>query len=255
MRYRIGEFAKLGGTTVKALRHYDAIGVLSPAHIDARTRYRFYESAQLRDLATVHALQELGASLGDIRAACAAGPSQTARRRLLERLRTRAHHSLTLARRSLEWIDREIEGLGQHSPVSVVLRNRDEVRVASIRANLGDYAQIGAVESELRRSLRGARIGELQGVLWHRCAASGVIDGEPFIEVGRHIRRAPGIELKELPRVTVASAYCESDDDIAVRTYDAIDRWIHAHDLRLDGPKREIYLGALLEIQFPVRPA
>jgi DNA-binding transcriptional MerR regulator len=255
MRYRIGEFAKLGDTTVKALRHYDAIGVLSPAHIDARTRYRFYESAQLRDLATIHALQELGASLGDIRAALAAGPSRLSRRRLLERLRKRAHHSLTVARRSLAWIDRELEGLDQQSPVAVVLRNRDEVRVASIRANLGDYAQIGEVENDLRRGLHGARVGELQGVLWHRCAASGVIDGEPFVEVGRDFRRAPGIELKELPRVTVASAYCESDDDIAVRTYDTIDRWIHAHDLRLDGPKREIYVGSMLEIQFPVRPA
>ncbi len=253
MRYRIGEFAKLGGTTIKALRHYDAIGVLSPAHIDARTRYRYYAPAQLRGLAAIHALQELGASLGDIRGALAGG-SPLARRRLLERLRKRARHSLDVARRSLDWIDRELEGLDQEPAVAVVLRNRAQVRVASIRASLGDYSQIGGVESDLRRGLHGARIGDLQGVLWHRCAASGAIEGEPFVEVGRDARRTPGIEIKELPRVTVASAYCESDDAIAARTYDAIDRWIHAHDLRLDGPKREIYVGPMLEIQFPVTP-
>src|SRR5262245_2056149 len=141
MRYRIGEFAKLGGATVKALRHYDAIGVLSPAHIDARTRYRFYLPEQLRDLAKIHALQELGASLGDIRAALT--DRRVERRRLLENLRKCAHHSIARARRSLDWIECELEGMDQ-DPVSVavVLRKRAEVRVASIRANLSDYAEI-----------------------------------------------------------------------------------------------------------------
>lgn len=255
MRYRIGEFAKLGGATVKALRHYDAAGVLSPAYIDARSRYRFYVPAQLRDLATIHALQELGASLADIRGALAQGSGGHARRQLLERLRKRASHSLTIAQRSLEWIEHELDGLHEDAAVAVVLRQRAPVRVASIRANLGDYAEIGQIESHLNCGLEDARTGELRGVLWHRCAASGLIDGEPFVEIGRDTRRVPGIEIKELPRVTVASAFCESDDAAAVRTYDAIDRWIHAHDLRLDGPKREIYVGSLLEIQFPVTPA
>jgi hypothetical protein len=55
--------------------------------------------------------------------------------------------------------------------------------------------------------------------------------------------------------VTVASAYCESDDLAAARTYDAIDRWLHTHEYRLAGPKRELYVGPLLEIQFPVKAA
>lgn len=256
MRYRIGEFAKLGGTTVKALRHYDAIGVLSPAQIDPRTRYRFYAPDQLRELANIRALQELGASLADIRAALADNPTRGSRRRLLEQLRKRAHHSLAITRRSLDWIERELAGMQEGAgTVAVMLKERAEVRVASIRANLADYAEIGQIESHLRCGLGDERVGELRGVLWHRCAASGAIEGEPFVEIARCARRAPGIEFKELPRVTVASAFCESDDAAAVQTYDAIDRWIHAHDLRLDGPKREIYVGPMLEIQFPVRPA
>ena len=96
---------------------------------------------------------------------------------------------------------------------------------------------------------------EQRGVLWHRCEASGAIEGEPFVEVRGMAPRGSGFELKSLPGARVASAYCESDDAAAFRTYDAIDRWIHRHELRLDGPKREIYVGQILEIQFPVRPA
>ncbi len=73
------------------------------------------------------------------------------------------------------------------------------------------------------------------------------------MEVRGTAPRGHGFELRCLPRVRVASAYCESDDATAARTYDVIDRWIHRHELRLDGPKREIYVGQLLEIQFPVR--
>ncbi len=31
----IGRFARLSGLTVKALRHYDELGVLEPAHVDS----------------------------------------------------------------------------------------------------------------------------------------------------------------------------------------------------------------------------
>jgi effector-binding domain-containing protein len=137
----------------------------------------------------------------------------------------------------------------------VVLKDRAEIRIASIRATLRAYDDIVSVERELTRAVRPGWAGEIRGVLWHRCEASGVIDGEPFVELtGRGIRGA-GYELKQLPGARVASAYCESDDAAAVRTYDAIDRWIHRRSLRLDGPKREICIGGILEIQFPVQSA
>jgi protein phosphatase len=42
----IGRFARLTGLTVKALRHYDELGLLKPARVDAWTGYRWYEPAQ-----------------------------------------------------------------------------------------------------------------------------------------------------------------------------------------------------------------
>ena len=60
-------------------------------------------------------------------------------------------------------------------------------------------------------------------------------------------------ELKELPSVTVASAYCESGDDAAEHAYDALRRWMHVQDYRPVGPKRVIHLGRMLAIQFPLR--
>lgn len=37
----IGRFARISGLTVKALRHYDDVGLLRPARVDDATGYRY----------------------------------------------------------------------------------------------------------------------------------------------------------------------------------------------------------------------
>ena len=44
--YSIGEVSKLNNISIKALRHYDKIGLLEPAHIDQNSGYRYYTHAQ-----------------------------------------------------------------------------------------------------------------------------------------------------------------------------------------------------------------
>ena len=255
MRYRIGEFARLGATSIKTLRFYDELGLLRPVDVDARTRYRWYDAAQLEDLAAIRALKDLGASLDDIRRVLARSAPDL-RRKLLEKLRQHARFSLEATRRSLDWIELEIEAAAHDAePTTIVMRQRGEIRIASIRARLSSYADIVPMERDLTRAVHPTIAGNLRGVLWHRCEASGAIEGEPFIELRARAPRAIGFEVKSLPRAQVATAYCECEELAAVRAYDAIDRWIHRHSLKLDGPKREIYVGQILKIQFPVRAA
>ena len=255
MRYKIGEFARLAGTSLKTLRFYDQIGLLEPADVDARTRYRFYAPEQLRDLAAIRALQDLGATLDDIRGVVRQARGEE-RRKLLQKLRDRIAQRMRAANRSLQWIDYAIENeMYGTGAVPVVVKRREEIRIASIRTQLRNYVDLGEVEFELARAVRPKFQGGVKGVLWHRCEASGAIDGEPFVEIASQTPRSRAYEVKQLPSAIVASAYCDSDDLAAVRTFDAVDRWLHAHDYRLAGPKRELYVGRILEIQFPVMPA
>ena len=48
--YTIGAFSKLSHVSARMLRHYDAIGLLRPAHVDPDTAYRYYDEAQLSTL-------------------------------------------------------------------------------------------------------------------------------------------------------------------------------------------------------------
>ncbi len=64
----IGDFAGLGRVSVRMLRHYDAIGLLRPAHVDPRSGYRFYTAEQLLRLNRILALKDLGFSLQQVQA-------------------------------------------------------------------------------------------------------------------------------------------------------------------------------------------
>ena len=48
--FSIGEFARLGGVSVRTLRHSDEIGPLRPATVDQDTGYRGYSASQLGPL-------------------------------------------------------------------------------------------------------------------------------------------------------------------------------------------------------------
>jgi DNA-binding transcriptional MerR regulator len=65
--FSIGEFARLGGVSVRTLRHYDEIGLLRPVTVDPDTGYRGYGAAQLGQINRMMALKELGLSLGQVR--------------------------------------------------------------------------------------------------------------------------------------------------------------------------------------------
>ncbi len=133
--YRIGEFAALAGIPAKTLRFYDETGLLQPAAIDARTRYRYYHSQQLHVLASIRALKELGLSLSEIRTAMARSDARHSRKVLLEQLRERVQRSIHAGQQTLAWIDeamQELNGAGRTIPV--VVKRRAAVRIASVRS-------------------------------------------------------------------------------------------------------------------------
>src|SRR4029078_12677922 len=66
--FSIGEFARHGRVSVRMLRHYDAIGLIRPACVDAATGYRLYQASQLDELTRVIALKAPGFTLQQVQA-------------------------------------------------------------------------------------------------------------------------------------------------------------------------------------------
>ena len=66
MKFKIGEFSKLCQVTVKTLRHYEEIGLLTPLEVDQWTGYPYYDIKQLRQMTRIAYLKQLGFSLEEI---------------------------------------------------------------------------------------------------------------------------------------------------------------------------------------------
>lgn len=65
-QWKVGELAKQTGLTVRALHHYDEIGLLSPSRRSA-SGYRLYDGDDVARLLQILALRQLGFSLDEIR--------------------------------------------------------------------------------------------------------------------------------------------------------------------------------------------
>lgn len=49
-KFRIGEFSKLTQVSIRRLRYYDPVGLLTPAVVDRWTGHRFYSVEQISQL-------------------------------------------------------------------------------------------------------------------------------------------------------------------------------------------------------------
>lgn len=65
--FKIGDFSKLSKISIRMLRHYDEIGLLTPTHINKVNGYRYYSANQLSTTNRIHALKDMGFSLSSIK--------------------------------------------------------------------------------------------------------------------------------------------------------------------------------------------
>ncbi|MGH9417349.1 MAG: MerR family transcriptional regulator [Terriglobales bacterium] len=104
---RIGELARLSGTTVPTLRYYEREGIL-PQPLRTPTGYRAYTARDLEQVRFLKRCQKLGFSLADIqRLAAMHGLTP----RPCPRPSAAKAEFVELSRRRLEYLDRKIDGL------------------------------------------------------------------------------------------------------------------------------------------------
>ena len=103
----VGLVARGSGLTAKALRHYDRIGLLRPARVDAATGYRWYRSDQVAEARLVGLLRSLDLPLDQVRTTVAAwkGGDDAAVRHVIRQHRTRLDARVTRLRGALHRID------------------------------------------------------------------------------------------------------------------------------------------------------
>jgi len=262
MMLRIGEFARRGRVSVKALRHYEAIGLLKPAHVDAATGYRSYEAGQLDDLHRLMVLRALGLSLERIRQVLQDAPSPERMRRLLDERRAAVARRIDAEQAQLAAIEariRHLEGDRDAAPGAVV-RDVPAAFVASLRRVVPDYGVVDSLFDEIAHALPDtARIAG-HGAVWHHCAPhKRQIDCEALVLLERPIS-ARNVKLYRLPACRAACVVHPSDEEDFASARAAAKAAVANQPFEIEGPMRERYFSSagdsrfdLTEIQFPLR--
>jgi DNA-binding transcriptional MerR regulator len=109
---RVGELAKRTGLTVRTLRYYDEIGLLSPPRTPG-SDYRQYGEAEISRLQQIASLRQLGFSLDEIREILTR--PETSVRRVIELHLARLNEQIALMeqlRARLEAITRDLQANG-----------------------------------------------------------------------------------------------------------------------------------------------
>lgn len=244
--YRIGAFSALTGLTIKALRYYDAMGVLRPAHVDRRTRYRYYEANQMADANRLLALRDAGVLLAEADASIE-DPIERARCRIAERVKR--------DQRLLEKLDALV---ATDSPVA--LKHQPGMYVATLTATLRDYNDVDALLGELLSAVPRAQRGLLHGSLWQNCTGQSV-RCTAFVELlDQSVTMSRPVQCARLEPTRVASLVVDGTDGAAfARAYEALHGWLRTLGHTLGGPKTELYLAppesgsnVITDVRFPI---
>lgn len=93
MLFKVGEVSKKIGMSVRALHHYDEIGLLSPLH-RSNAGYRLYSNEDLMQLQKIKSLQQLGFSLDEIQMAIKMNKPETSLLSILQKHIEKLSHEI-----------------------------------------------------------------------------------------------------------------------------------------------------------------
>jgi DNA-binding transcriptional MerR regulator len=256
--FTIGDFARHGRVSVRMLRHYDAIGLLTPAHVDQVTGYRSYAAQQLSLLNRIVALKDLGFTLQQVQSILDDKVDVAELRGMLRLRQADLQSQITTDKARLAQVGARlhiIEREGAMPTDDIQIKRIPAVRVAELTATAASF------EPESISPV----IQPLYDELCARLDRAGVTPSGPAIAYYENSPGGDGVLVHAaLPVNADASSPASSDHDFAIvdlpeieqaativhrgsmdnvmATIQTLARWIDAHGHRSAGYNRELYL-------------
>ncbi|MEU6915256.1 MerR family transcriptional regulator [Streptomyces olindensis] len=257
----IGAFAARARLSAKALRLYDRLGLLAPAHVDEATGYRYYRAGQVERARLVAMLRRLDMPLARIAEVVAAGDGPAAAELL-----------------GAYWADVEARVAGQRT-LAAYLRGRLSGRSSEMYGTftvetVETPAQV--VITEKRHTLADelpAWIGAALGRLEEAARECGGVAGVPYVAYYSDVSMesdGPAEACVPVADEAAARAWAERRGrawETAVRAepagrlaytritkaqvaypqilaaFEAVEEWMAAQGLTATGPGRELYFA------------
>ena len=245
---RIGEVARLFNLSVGTLRHYEQMGLLEPAYVDAASGYRYYGARQLSTLNTISHLRVLDLSLAQIREFVTTRDVDLMQRQLAQQ-----QELIERKRRELERVSRKIDnrlallrGALDAELDTIYEVNAPELRCAVLRERVNP-TDAYALEWQIRQLQKGQHetfvfLGNLGVGIAPERIATGDFDGydEVFLLLDDTDDYLGDVEVRPAARCLTVSF--RGTHGQAAPRYERLLDYMREHNLSPAGPSREIAL-------------
>lgn len=245
----IGEFARLGGVTTRMLRHYDALGVLVPAQVDAHTSRRSYDVAQLTVLNRLIALKGLGFSLDEVGVLLREGIDPAEMHGMLRLRQAELERQVRHDRHVLDRVTARLRLIEQETQVNA--------QITTKQADAVTLAALSATAEDASRQHTGAAVKTLFDQVIDRMEATSADRTTPIahyvptstaavqVTAGYAVQDVPGLDTYLLDAAEVASIVHHGPMTTISTAYQALAQWAEATGHSLAAPRwREHYLEA-----------
>lgn len=244
----IGDFAVMTSLSRKALRHYHDIGILEPAHIDAHTGYRFYDTSQVDHAHIIRRFRSLGMSIPDIKALLSTDDA-AARTEIITTHLAQMEVQLQQTRDTVGALRELLSPV--HGPAHVEVRREPALAVWSVGATI-ETAEIDTWFGAALGTLRDA-VAAAVGVN-HAIVPCGLYDRALFLESRGEATLFVAAPTSAEPPESVRSEVLPAAEYAVLthlgghgegidRSYAALGTYVNERLISHQGPIREHYLG------------
>jgi len=246
---RISDFSRLSRVSVKMLRHYDDLGLLTPARVDAATDYRYYSVSQLPRLNRLIALKDLGFTLEQIAPLLNGDVSAEQMRGMLVLRRAEIEQQLRAEQARLVGVEarlKQIEQEGRVPAYDVVARRIEPQRIASLRARVDSANDTTHLFEEVEHYVarhRARAASPPLTIYYDADYREHDAEVEVAIPVSGPLSSSGRITVRELPAVPLAACVLHTGSYHHLdQAWQALFAWIEDQGYGVAGPSREVYL-------------
>ena len=267
VRLGIGDFSRMTHLSVKALRHYHDLGLLTPAEIDPASGYRFYEPSQVPVAQVIRRFRDLGMPLEEIGQVLQA-PDAGARNQVIVAHMQRMESQLAATQSGVASLRSLLAG--PPGPISVEHRSVGAARALAIRELVAmpdtdawwdeAFDELNAAVAAAAVAAAGPRAALYPAELFQLDAG----EITTYIPVTSEIRPVGRAAMIDIPAAELAVAVHRGAMADLDQTYGALGTYVARRGIGADGPIREHYLVTafdtdeesrhLTEVGWPVFP-
>lgn len=269
---KIGDFSKICQVSVKALRHWDAVGLLTPAVTDPQTGYRYYSIEQVSDVNRILAFRSMGLGLPQIAQLLHEHPTTDDIRAMLRLKQAELEQQIADVAIMLKVVEtrlRQIDHGGVLPDYEVALKAIPTQPIVAVRAAVPTLDTLVDLLRETHGFARQRTSTNLLAVFHDEGYETQQIDVEVGFPVEHAWRTgiplADGREMRpaELPGVEVMATTIHHGPWLTLsHGYVHLGRWIVANGYEIVGAGREVFhhidweheqAATVTELQFPVQ--